>query len=131
MKIKTLKEKSGEFLVFTKNVLRALEPQEEALNANIKYWLKKGEIVRLKKGLYLLRERYEKESEKGEYLEYIAGQLIKPSYLSVEYVLAKYQILSEPARTVTSITTGTTREINNNLAGFRYYSLSKRACLLY
>lgn len=115
---------SQQLLVFNKNVLRALEKNPEVLSANIKYWLKQKKIIGLKNGWYVLANRYRQSENKDSYLEYIANQLIQPSYLSAEYVLAKYQALSEPVNALTSMTTKTSREIINDLAAFRYYSLN-------
>lgn len=124
MKFNDLERKIGKLLIFNKNVLRNFERQAEALNANIKYWLKNKKIIQLKKGLYVLMARYQQESQKDLYLEYIANQLLAPSYVSLEYVLAKYQLLSEPVNAITSITSKTTREVVNNLGAFRFYSIT-------
>lgn len=124
MKLKELKAKITNLLIFTKDDLRNLESREGALSLNIKYWLKNKELLSLKKGVYAWKERYDKEEKKDLFLEYIANRLVQPSYLSLEYVLAKYQLLSEPANAITSITVKTTREINNFLGMFRYYSIS-------
>lgn len=121
-----LEEKSQKFLIFDKNTLRSLEKNPEALDYNIKYWLKQKKIIGLKKGLYVLADKYLQTNNKDGYLEYIANQLIRPSYLSAEYVLAKYQILSEPVNALTSMTVKTSREIINDIGSFRYYSLSPR-----
>ena len=118
-------------LIFNKSTLRTMEKNSDALAANIKYWLKKKKIIGLKNGLYILTDKYNKAENKDAYLEYIANQLVKPSYLSTEYVLAKYQILSEPINALTSITTKTGREIINDLGGFRYYSISPRLFIGY
>lgn len=126
MNFSKLAEISQKFLVFNKNTLRSLEKNPEALNYNIKYWLKQKKIIGLKKGTYVLADKYYQADNKDGYLEYIANQLIQPSYLSVEYVLAKYQILSEPVNALTSMTQKTGREIINNIGSFRYYSLSPR-----
>ncbi len=119
-------KKSQKFLVFNKTTLKTMEKRPAALAANIKYWLKQKKIVGLKNGLYILTEKYRQTEDKNAYLEYIASQLITPSYLSAEYILAKYQILSEPIRALTSITTKTSREIINDLGSFRYYSLTPK-----
>ena len=120
MKLEELKKQSKNLLVLNKNILKSFEPRRDVLDANIKYWLKKQELIRLKNGLYVLKEKYEKEPDKDLYLEYLAGRMVEPSYLSLEYVLAKYQILSEPARSVTSVTAKTTREMINAIGSFRY-----------
>jgi len=126
MRLAELKKQVGGLLMLNKNILKFFEPRRDVLDANIKYWLKKGELVCLKKGFYVLKEKYAKEPDKDLYLEYLAGQLVQPSYLSLEYVLAKYQILSEPGHSLTSITTKTTREMINAVGVFRYYSITKK-----
>lgn len=126
MNFSKLAEVSQKFLVFNKNTLRILEKNPEALNYNIKYWLKQKKIISLKKGLYILADKYRQANNKAGYLEYIANQLVQPSYLSVEYVLAKYQILTEAVNAITSMTSKTGRGIINDIGSFRYYSLSPR-----
>lgn len=122
---KDLKNNTGELLLIDKSTLRNLESNEDALNQNIKYWLKTGKLISLKKGLYILREKWEKEQDKDDFLEYIANRLLGPSYVSLEYVLAKYGLLTEAPTTVTSVTVKTGRSFNNELAGFNYYSISE------
>ena len=123
MRFSKLKTKIQKLLVFDKEILRSFEPREDTLDENIKYWLKKGWIVSLKKGQYLLKERFQKEPDKDRFLEYIANYILRPSYVSAEYILAKYQILPEPVRSLTSVTTKSSRETNNDLGAFRYYSV--------
>lgn len=125
MRLDTLKEKTSGLLLLSKNILRNFEPRENILAANIKYWLKNGELIALKNGVYILKDRYSEERNKDSYIEYIANQLIQPSYISAEYVLAKYQLLSEPVNAITSITAKTTREIINPIGAFRYYSMQE------
>jgi hypothetical protein len=115
MKLETIKEKTKDLLIFDKNYLRLLEKNSNNLNANLKYWLKNNNIISLKNGTYIFKKVYEKENEKDLYLEYLAKQLLKPSYLSLEYILAKYQIMSEPVRLLTSITLKGSRDFNNEL----------------
>ncbi len=126
MKLSQLKLKTSDLLILDKKILRNLEPSEDVLSANIKYWLKNRELIALKKGSYILQGQYTKEPQKDLYLEYIANQLLTPSYLSLEYVLAKYQLLTEGVTAMTSITPKTSREIVNDLSAFRYYSISPK-----
>lgn len=124
MELDDLKKKTAGLLILNKNILRNFEPKKHLLDSNIKNWIKKGELISIKKGMFVLKDCYQKESKKDLYLEYIANQIIQPSYLSLEYVLSKYQLLSEPANAITSITTKTTREKINSLGAFRYYSIT-------
>jgi len=124
MKLSKLKEKIALLIIFSKNTLKTLEPKTDILNANIKYWLKNGQLIQLKRGLYILKDKFDKEIQKDQLLEYIGCKLIEPSYLSLEYVLCKYQLLTESCHSFTLMTTKTTREISNKLGPFRYYSIS-------
>jgi len=123
MKIDKLR-KIENLLLLTKESLRQLEPNEVNLNFNLKYWIKKGEIIRVKKGRYILKSRFEKEENKEAYLEYLANNIYKPSYLSCEYVMNKYNLLTEAVYNITSISPKKTKIITNQLAKFVYYSLS-------
>lgn len=131
MKLETIKNKTDKLLLFDKKSLRLLEKDENTLSANIKYWLKNSDLIALKKGTYIFKERYDRENKKDDYLEYIANQLIQPSYVSLEYVMAKYQLLSEPVRAITSITIKNAREFYNSVGVWRYYSLPKKLFIGY
>lgn len=116
-------------LFFTKESLRQWEKSEEALNFNIKYWSKKQLLIPIKKGLYILKSRFDKENDKDLYLEYLANKIYEPSYLSCEYIMAKYNLLTEAVYGITSITTKKTKTIVNKLGRFTYYSLTPRLFL--
>lgn len=63
--------------------------------------LKKGSIIRVKKGLYvfgpeLARQPYSKET--------LANLIYGPSYISLEYALSFYDLIPERIETVTSVT---------------------------
>lgn len=126
MKFQDFSFKLNDLLIFNKTNLRLLEKKESNLDLNIKYWKRSGKIINLKKGWYLLAEKYEKESEKDFYLEFVANKLIEPSYLSGEYVLSKYGVLTEAVTGITSMTIMSGKEIKNKLATFRYYSISDK-----
>ena len=117
-------DKLSNLFIFTKETLRQLEEDDNRLDFNIKYWLRNEKIVALKNGLYVLKEKWEKETDKDGYLEYIANQLYQPSYISGEYVMSKYGLLTEAVFGITSITTKNTTTFINNLGSFSYYSVS-------
>lgn len=109
---------------FTKETLRQLEPNEEALSFNLKSWQKAGKIITLKNGLYLLRERWEKEPDKEGYSEFLANKIYEPSYLSGEYVMAKYGLLTEAVYGISNVTTKKTKVFKNKLGVFSYSSIT-------
>ena len=126
MKFDFLKKNTKNLVILNKELLKTLEPKRDVLDANIKYWLKNGKLISLKNGRYILAEKFKETKNKDKFLEYMTGQIVQPSYLSTEYVLAKYQILSEPVQTITAITTKKTRTIKNDLGIFQYYSISEK-----
>lgn len=125
MRIEELEKKAGNLLLISKKTLEKFEPTINNLNGNLTYWRENKDLVMLKSGLYVLKSRYEKEINKDKYLEFIACQLIQPSYLSLEYVMAKYQLLTEAVNSFTSVTIKKTSSILNDLGAFRYYSISQ------
>lgn len=89
-----------------------------------KYFLtrytKLGLLEQLKKGLYMLRTDPPSTEE-------IANALYKPSYISLEYALAKYHIIPEIVYTITSVTTKPTRLFEVNNIAFEYLTIKKNA----
>jgi predicted transcriptional regulator of viral defense system len=110
-------------LIISKEAFRQFEKDEENLNFNLKYWTKKDVLIRIKKGQYILKSKLEKE-DRQTYLEYIANKIYEPSYLSCEYVMDKYGLLTEGVFALTSVTTKKTKIFSNKLGRFVYYSLS-------
>lgn len=125
MRAKKLSDLSN-LLIISKESLRQLEEREEALNFNLKYWLKTEKIISLKKGLYVTKDRWERETNKDLYLEYLANKIYEQSYLSAEYVMSKYGLLTEAVYTLTSIAIRKTKSFKNKLGIFNYYSISEK-----
>ncbi|MEA2020145.1 MAG: hypothetical protein U9M98_00240 [Patescibacteria group bacterium] len=95
------------------------------LDKKIQALLDKGYLVSLKKGLYVTSTFAEKESSKSRYLEYLANVLRYPSYVSLEYILAKNGLIPEAVYSITSITLKTTRTYKNELASFIYRNIKE------
>ncbi|KKP46384.1 MAG: hypothetical protein UR39_C0011G0036 [Candidatus Woesebacteria bacterium GW2011_GWA1_33_30] len=110
---------------FNKRTLqRILDIKDEALNANVKRWLKKGELIQLKRGWYVTKDYYQLSSNKQNYFEWLANKFKEPSYLSMEYVLQKYNLLSEAVYSITSVTLKKTGNYLNNFGQFSYYNIN-------
>lgn len=98
---------------------------------NLNYWvktrLKKGEIIVLKKGLYVAKSYlagFERLPQARElYFEYLANIIRYPSYLSLEYVLSKYGLIPEGVFALTSITLKSSRKYQNKLGNFFYKNI--------
>ena len=79
--------------------------------------LKKGTIIRVKKGLYvfgpeLAREPYSKET--------LANLIYGPSYVSLEYALSFYGLIPERVEMVTSVTNKRNKLFNTPVGIFSY-----------
>ena len=111
---------------FDKNTLRSVVGgNDDGFNANVARWIENGTLIQLKKGLYVTDQYFSACSDKQSYNEFVANILKKPSYLSGEYVLQKYGVLSESVFSVTSITRKKTKIYNNKLGLFGYSNIKK------
>lgn len=94
---------------------------------NLDYWIKtrlaSGEILALKKGLYVTKLYLLTSMEKEKYGQYIANILRYPSYISLEYALNVYGVIPEGIFSITSITTKTPRDFDNSLGSFTYRNI--------
>ncbi|MBU0505603.1 MAG: hypothetical protein ABII18_05980 [bacterium] len=109
------------FSYFDLNTLsQIVEISKNSLYSNINRWLKQDIIIQLKKGLYVTKSFFDLEFDKDNYLAFIANKLREPSYLSTEYVLQNYNILTEAVYGITSITLKTPRNYSNKLGYYIY-----------
>ncbi|MDO9464922.1 MAG: hypothetical protein Q7J67_06455 [bacterium] len=108
-----------------KNIRIYFKGLEFALNERIKRSLENERIAKLKKGLYTTDVYYLKEPNKTGFKEFIASKLKFPSYLSLEYVLSKYNLLTEATYPLTSITLKTGRSYQNSLGTYKYSNIKE------
>jgi predicted transcriptional regulator of viral defense system len=110
---------------FDKNSLSLLtDLSGNTFDSNVKRWLERGLLVKLKNGIYTTGEFLKRNSNREEYCEFIANKLKEPSYLSLEYVLQKYGIISEAVYTFTSVTLKKPKIYRNSLGTFIYRNIS-------
>jgi hypothetical protein len=86
----------------------------------IKRLLDAGDIVRVKKGLYVFGDAYRRALVSRELL---ANLIYGPSYISLDYALAWHGLIPERVTTVTSVTTGRSRTFTTPFGLFAYRSL--------
>ena len=120
-------KKLGNLSYFDKNTLsQIIELSDNSLYTNIKRWIKSGRLVQLKNGMYVTDIFLSTLPDKTPYAEFIANKLREPSYLSTEYVLQKYGVLTEAVYGYTSVTLKSKIMYQNNLATFSYNNISKK-----
>lgn len=78
-----------------------------------------GEIVQLKRGLYVLGEKYQKN-----YIPELAANLLYgPSYISTDYALRYYSMIPERVFSFTSVTTSRKKIYHTPVGSFFYQQL--------
>ena len=81
--------------------------------------LVRGDLIRVKKGLYVQSGRgilpYSKEI--------LANMMYGPSYISLEYALAYYGLIPERVEEVTSVTTGKSKRFDTPIGRFSFTHL--------
>jgi predicted transcriptional regulator of viral defense system len=83
--------------------------------------LRKGDIVRVRKGLYTFGRPYRRGPLSRELL---ANLIHGPSYISLEYALSYHGLIPERVSTVTSVALGRSRKFETPVGVFTYRSLS-------
>jgi predicted transcriptional regulator of viral defense system len=79
--------------------------------------LRKGSIIRIKKGLYIFGDEYRNKPFSREIL---ANLMYGPSYISLEYALQHYGLIPERVEAVTSVSTGRSRRFSTPVGLFTY-----------
>lgn len=88
-----------------------------ALRWNLVQWQKKGLVIRLRNGLYILNEHDRKMHPSRIFL---ANAMYAPSYVSTEYALGYYDLIPEKVEDVTSVTTKNVKKFRNAFGTFVY-----------
>ena len=104
-----------------------LQGKVNNINAKIAYMVKKGELLRLKKGIYLLGEDY--RSSPVDMIS-IANQLYTPSYVSFDYALSYHSLIPERVHVITSATMRLKKEFETPIGRFTYRPVSPQVYAL-
>ena len=86
-------------------------------------WMKAGQIIQLKKGVYMTRRFFEQHRADADFAPMVSTILIPQSYLSLEYILQRNAILTEITYPVTAVTLKQTRVFENKLGTFTYRNI--------
>ncbi len=86
--------------------------------------LRKGEIIRVKKGIYVFGERYRRRPFSREIL---ANMIYGPSYVSLETALHHHGLIPEGVEAMTSVTDGRGRRFFTPLGLFTYHRIPAKA----
>ncbi|MFN4213111.1 MAG: hypothetical protein ACK4FL_04105 [Microgenomates group bacterium] len=84
------------------DLLKIFNVSPRSISGFINYYLKKGQILKLRKNFYCLKVNKPQDFS-------IANAIYKPSYISLETALSYYSIIPETIYTITSITSRKTK----------------------
>jgi predicted transcriptional regulator of viral defense system len=82
--------------------------------------LREGQIIRVKKGLYIFGSDYRRRPYSREIL---ANLIYGPSYISLEFALSYHGLIPERVEILTSVTTGRSRTFTTTVGVFKYHMI--------
>lgn len=115
MQYNELRRQLKDFLVFSLNDIRKIEPNFHRPNLN--EWQGKGYIKKLRRGYYIFADA--KLNEEALFL--IANKLYSPSYISFEMAFSYYNLIPESVYGITSATTSKTNSFKTAVGEFFYH----------
>jgi predicted transcriptional regulator of viral defense system len=126
---KNLLEQLDNLPHFTKSTIYQLGSQlglkEASVNTYISRFLKRKEILSLKRGLYISANFFAKNKADISYPFYLANVIRTPSYVSSWTALQYYNLTTEAVRSITSVTAKVTRDYETKAGTFSYQSIHK------
>ena len=99
---------------------------DSTIDTYISRFLKYKEIYRLKNGLYVSADFFDKNRSDVSYPFYLANIIRTPSYVSSWTALQYYNLTTEAIRSVTSVTLKVTRDYETKAGTFSYQSINKK-----
>lgn len=121
MKLKDFRKKMQKDVFKTSEAhLVAFRENPRVINLQLHQWQKSGDIICLKRGVFMFDDSKPSESE-------IARALYEPCYFSLEYMLSIYSIIPEAVFTHTLVTPKPTRRFDTPLGTFQYQTIKKEA----
>ncbi len=124
MKFEEFREKLRKLPYFKANVLTHLGESKDVLEVQLSHWVKKGYVIKLRRGMYTLSNS-QRSCPSSEY--FLANNLYSPSYISLETALSHYRFIPERVYSITSITPKKTMQFKNSLGRFTYRTIKASA----
>jgi len=118
MKFAALLAAVGDEPVFETGFLLAGDVDSADLRRQLSRWVRSGQLVQLRRGLYALAPPYRK-TEPHPFL--VANRLVRGSYVSLQSALAHHGLIPEHVPVITSITTGRPQRRENACGSFEYH----------
>lgn len=120
MKIEALRKLAGREEVDYPFIMSALKEYGSPRD-KISMWLKSGELIRVKKGLYIFGQSIALQLFSKEVL---ANLIYGPSAISLTYALSYYGLIPEKVTTITAVTNNRSKSFPTCIGEFKYYYLN-------
>lgn len=106
----------GNFPLSSSSILPLLREYKRPYD-KINYWVKSGDLIQVKKGLYVLGSRISKKSPNPFLL---ANQIYGPSYVSMDSALSFHGLIPERVYQITSVSTRPSKQFETAMGRFDY-----------
>src|SRR3990167_4009219 len=114
MKIEALRKLAGGEEIDYQFLMSALQDYAQPRD-KVSQWLKTGELVRVKKGLYVFGKTV---AETAYSQEVLANLIYGPSAISLSYALSFYGLIPERVPVITSITNNRIKSFATSIGTF-------------
>ena len=104
----------------TADLLTLFNESEKQILPRLSRWVRQEKLIRLRRGKYMLPERYQKQAP---HPFYISNYLYSPSYISLFTALEYYKLIPEHTPMIQAVTTRDTRHWQTPYGNFQYHSL--------
>jgi hypothetical protein len=122
MKWNELLEIVGQAPVFHSSILMAGKVNPADLGRQLSRWVRSGNLVQVRRGLYMLSGGYQK-TPSHPFL--IANRIKHASYVSLQSALEFHGLIPEYVPSVTSVTTGRPEILNTSVGSFIFKHIKK------
>lgn len=127
-KIKKIIALAEKLPFFTLDTFSSIEKNKNYLKILFSRYAQRGKLIRLKKGLYVAQkyvDQTQKNNTFSSYLEFLAANLYRPSYLSLDWVLYQHHLLTEIPVNFTLVTKNKTANFSNLFGHFFYHKIKE------
>jgi len=114
MKYLDLKNRLKDFPIFSIKDVGKIDPSFH--KQRLSEWQKKGYVKKIRQGFYIFSDLQINEKA----LFFIANQIYKPSYISLEMGLSVHGLIPETVYGITSVTSQNTKKIDTPVGNFIY-----------
>jgi hypothetical protein len=106
--------------LFHSSMLGVFPERTEAKRVQLSRWVKAGRLTRIRRRWYLIEKPWRTREVP---LSYVATQIVRPSYLSLEWALQHHGLIPDIVQNPTCVTTGRPRRIEALGRAFLYYHI--------